>query len=292
MEFLRAPSSDVRNGLVIERGSLAGQYFRVQYHVCVNPVCQCDHIGMQCALGSDSPSGSGLFAPICLEMDLRQRSIANLKKLEADPNAFALAKAIADEISEEQWETLSWLYVAEKQRQTEQADLDQVEVHFPPEVLAGDGSVVAYYELFPYARRIAATLDGVPWILDDQYCVNPTCRCREAFVSFLQGHSAPVFGVSCVKEEIAIRYAYDKGETTQSLVSKASGPSAHDILSQIKDARPDLDTILAERHALLRRLFRRAKAETKPHVPTKKLGRNDPCPCGSGKKYKRCCGAD
>jgi preprotein translocase subunit SecA len=21
-----------------------------------------------------------------------------------------------------------------------------------------------------------------------------------------------------------------------------------------------------------------------------KIGRNDPCPCGSGKKYKRCCG--
>jgi hypothetical protein len=24
---------------------------------------------------------------------------------------------------------------------------------------------------------------------------------------------------------------------------------------------------------------------------TKKVGRNDPCPCGSGKKYKKCCGA-
>jgi len=22
----------------------------------------------------------------------------------------------------------------------------------------------------------------------------------------------------------------------------------------------------------------------------KKIGRNDPCPCGSGKKYKHCCG--
>ena len=22
----------------------------------------------------------------------------------------------------------------------------------------------------------------------------------------------------------------------------------------------------------------------------KKIGRNDPCPCGSGKKYKKCCG--
>jgi len=23
-----------------------------------------------------------------------------------------------------------------------------------------------------------------------------------------------------------------------------------------------------------------------------KVGRNDPCPCGSGKKYKKCCGKD
>ncbi|MBQ6907461.1 MAG: SEC-C domain-containing protein, partial [Clostridia bacterium] len=22
-----------------------------------------------------------------------------------------------------------------------------------------------------------------------------------------------------------------------------------------------------------------------------KIGRNDPCPCGSGKKYKKCCGS-
>ena len=25
-------------------------------------------------------------------------------------------------------------------------------------------------------------------------------------------------------------------------------------------------------------------------VRAPKVGRNDPCPCGSGKKYKRCCG--
>ncbi len=27
------------------------------------------------------------------------------------------------------------------------------------------------------------------------------------------------------------------------------------------------------------------------HPPQKTAGRNDPCPCGSGKKYKKCCGA-
>jgi preprotein translocase subunit SecA len=42
-------------------------------------------------------------------------------------------------------------------------------------------------------------------------------------------------------------------------------------------------------------------ADVKPDAPTsaaaeapvaaeKKIGRNDPCTCGSGKKYKKCCG--
>jgi preprotein translocase subunit SecA len=30
--------------------------------------------------------------------------------------------------------------------------------------------------------------------------------------------------------------------------------------------------------------------ETKTIVNENKVGRNDPCPCGSGKKYKKCCG--
>lgn len=31
--------------------------------------------------------------------------------------------------------------------------------------------------------------------------------------------------------------------------------------------------------------------ETKTIINENKVGRNDPCPCGSGKKYKKCCGA-
>ena len=27
-----------------------------------------------------------------------------------------------------------------------------------------------------------------------------------------------------------------------------------------------------------------------PKIAEKKVGRNEPCPCGSGKKYKKCCG--
>jgi preprotein translocase subunit SecA len=34
-----------------------------------------------------------------------------------------------------------------------------------------------------------------------------------------------------------------------------------------------------------------APAGKKPIVRDDKVGRNDPCPCGSGKKFKKCCGS-
>jgi preprotein translocase subunit SecA len=50
----------------------------------------------------------------------------------------------------------------------------------------------------------------------------------------------------------------------------ASGKKASDIVSQAAD---DL-----------------SKPKPKPQRSGPKVGRNDPCPCGSGKKYKNCCG--
>ena len=38
-------------------------------------------------------------------------------------------------------------------------------------------------------------------------------------------------------------------------------------------------------------LYREQKS-SKTVVKGPKIGRNDPCPCGSGKKYKKCCGRD
>jgi uncharacterized protein YecA (UPF0149 family) len=32
-----------------------------------------------------------------------------------------------------------------------------------------------------------------------------------------------------------------------------------------------------------------SKTEVTAAVTTKQASRNDPCPCGSGKKYKKCC---
>ncbi|MCC3866080.1 SEC-C domain-containing protein [Terrisporobacter petrolearius] len=39
-----------------------------------------------------------------------------------------------------------------------------------------------------------------------------------------------------------------------------------------------------------RKEIEKAYKKTKTVVKENRVGRNDPCPCGSGKKYKKCCG--
>ena len=48
------------------------------------------------------------------------------------------------------------------------------------------------------------------------------------------------------------------------------------------DLEPDKPEDIADLTRLLNPL--------KPAIAEKKVGRNEPCPCGSGKKYKNCCG--
>ena len=43
-------------------------------------------------------------------------------------------------------------------------------------------------------------------------------------------------------------------------------------------------------HRLFQHFFEQRKQARTPHIREgRKIGRNDPCPCGSGKKFKRCC---
>jgi preprotein translocase subunit SecA len=90
------------------------------------------------------------------------------------------------------------------------------------------------------------------------------------------------------------------GSITNALPSPPSGQHSHPPVSN----RPPSTTIDA-----LEREFQKKKQKeleqarsvssssadtngTGPRRTGEKVGRNDPCPCGSGKKYKKCHGAD
>lgn len=52
---------------------------------------------------------------------------------------------------------------------------------------------------------------------------------------------------------------------------------------------PEWEPILTEER---RKELYKEQRSSKTVIKTERIGRNDPCPCGSGKKYKKCCGRD
>jgi preprotein translocase subunit SecA len=66
------------------------------------------------------------------------------------------------------------------------------------------------------------------------------------------------------------------------------------ILFRIQLAEPESHIEICKKNRTETDLFRQRRRpghqKTGEAPNRKKVGRNDPCPCGSGKKYKKCCG--
>ena len=84
--------------------------------------------------------------------------------------------------------------------------------------------------------------------------------------------------IETMTEDTVVSLAFDKELLYKNMVDAKAG-----WLYEL----PQWETIFDEETR--KRLYREQKASGTIPKP-KKIGRNDPCPCGSGKKYKKCCG--
>ncbi|MFC1857135.1 preprotein translocase subunit SecA [Thermodesulfobacteriota bacterium] len=90
-----------------------------------------------------------------------------------------------------------------------------------------------------------------------------------------------------------IVYKKEGFEMFQDMISRIQRETL-EILFRIQIAEPDkLDELSKPKEQQL--FFSDGENQASKRKPVKrsqkKVGRNDPCPCGSGKKYKKCCGA-
>ncbi|MBQ7505904.1 MAG: SEC-C domain-containing protein [Lachnospiraceae bacterium] len=83
--------------------------------------------------------------------------------------------------------------------------------------------------------------------------------------------------IETMEEDTVVSLAFDKELLYKNMVDAKA-----DWLYEM----PEWEAIFDE--ATRKRLYREQKASGTIRVG-KKIGRNDPCPCGSGKKYKQCC---
>jgi preprotein translocase subunit SecA len=103
------------------------------------------------------------------------------------------------------------------------------------------------------------------------------------FVGFLDGINDSLVTPNPIEEmneETKVSLAFDKEKLYYNMVGAKA-----DWLYGLEE----WDSLLTPERR--KELYREQKNSTTV-VKDKKIGRNDPCPCGSGKKYKHCCGAN
>ena len=108
----------------------------------------------------------------------------------------------------------------------------------------------------------------------------PNCAMARRTFSFVSSLIEGLFlqVLDTVEEDTVVSLAFDKERLYKNMVAAKA-----DWLYEL----PQWDEIFTPEKR--KELYLEQK-KSGTVVKAKKIGRNDPCPCGSGKKYKYCCG--
>ena len=121
------------------------------------------------------------------------------------------------------------------------------------------------------------------------YCVQPNCDCKETILSFFKLRDSFGAITTSVSDPAGIRYNYRTGLAREAFRGPAGNPPNSDLLAALQKARPHLNLTLERRHLLMQNIYLRDYLKRLSLATGAKVGRNERCPCGSGKKFKHCC---
>jgi hypothetical protein len=138
------------------------------------------------------------------------------------------------------------------------------------------GKMVAFNETYLHGRIDTYSIDGRRLDVLDLYCIDPSCACTE--IRFWTLCNRREMGCICVDlaGKAPPRFEGDRVLAKLWQAIQVRYPSL-DVFrkreTKMKEAGPGI----------------LAQSEAQRRVPSPVISRNQPCPCGSGKKYKRCC---
>jgi hypothetical protein len=297
--------------LMLKNGPWTGKLWSVKLGACDNPCCGCCHIDFKC-IPEDAARDSQAEA-VKFVLDVEKRSIWRAAGVKQAAPSDVVAEAVVKEMEDEDWKYLYQYLMGVKQEQIEHCDIRRLDADFPPDVLRGEATMVGYSEVFPLAAALDFYIGSELWLAVDDYCINPDCGCRKVMLQFVSRNDEGGLSGATIIDPPAGFYNYQTKSFEQVQAPGNRRPSLQELMSGLKDSRRGLNGELKKRHMRLKSLFKKAllkndtlsipdmpspdsefgllpQKESEPMRATK-IGRNDPCPCGSGKKFKKCCGA-
>lgn len=135
----------------------------------------------------------------------------------------------------------------------------------------------------------------------EMFCDEPGCDCRRVLFTVVDTASGRCEAVINFGWEDASFYAAWLREDDPHMVAALQGPALHLGPAQGKHANAILDfakrlllgdaayVARIKRHYAMFREDVEQGNRPGPAGRSMKIGRNDSCPCGSGRKYKKCC---
>ena len=203
-----------------------------------------------------------------------------------------------------------------------------------PERVFKEGGLIAFRQILSddFPGSVDASLfayqwkhDGDYYLLDDLYCPNPVCKCREVHVVFLHGRDSGPDQPLRPEEQFVASLSLD-GKWRIDECYTCTEAEAKALLRAWRKDEPDHLEKFRWRYQKVKEIAQRsprprihlpeddtlpsgppwepqiklplelpddeteAESTAQPVAGVVRVGRNEPCPCGSGKKYKKCCG--
>lgn len=151
---------------------------------------------------------------------------------------------------------------------------------------------VAWFDIHEGGSQEELVVEGECYVTADTYCAVPGCTCSLVEVFFRHEHPttqdlADVGAVWLDPAHPEARQLHAHGPALARLeLLWHRWTQSHDVPALLSRRREELRRLAPEIH----RLFAATPADA-PRASRAEVSRNGPCPCGSGKKHKKCCGA-
>jgi hypothetical protein len=258
--------------------------YKGSYSVCSNPLCTCCNIDFI----FDRQNDQQLANDICVSLNVREKEISKDNVKVRDEQ---FSRKLVNDLNYEDWQFLTNLFLEKKTVYSEQADLMSLDIMFPIDEIEEEGLLVSFNGILPFAPVVTLDINGFVLKIEDLHCVYQQCTCKDVhlIISPFKTDNIILPFEEENTEEMNIVYNIKKNKWSLE-EQKGLQVNPNDVISQLSK-QIDIHSFYSERHRLIRNLYKNCIRKTLqlPTVMSISIGRNDPCPCGSGKKYKKCC---
>lgn len=259
----------------------------VNEQYCVNPSCSCTEAILTFVELSDE--GSPVNEWFVIRIDMQTWEVTDKKVINKMIRTEEMINEFVDNIDEYKEKLLSHFIKAKaygKKNYLEYISESTVKM-----ILEGD--MLGYSEIFGSCDIDKFSFeynDTEKWFFNDQYCSNPKCLCNEVVLTFYKIDISK----KTQEQDFAVRMSL-KNFTYNIEYNKFGADKISEVINYLKANRPEVFRILKRRYDEIKSASKEvikkfALEEKKEKLSNVKIGRNDSCPCGSGKKYKKCCG--